>query len=28
MKDFIEQGILNRKAPDVSASVDDGHGES
>ena len=28
MKDFIEQGILNRKAPDVSAPVDDGHGES
>ncbi|WP_300493670.1 HD-GYP domain-containing protein [Marinobacter sp.] len=28
MKDFIEQGILNRKAPEVSAPVDDGHGES
>ena len=27
MKDFIEQGILNRKAPEVSAPVDDGHGE-
>jgi putative nucleotidyltransferase with HDIG domain len=28
MKDFIEQGVLNRKAPEVSAPVDDGHGES
>ncbi|MEP1216934.1 MAG: HD-GYP domain-containing protein [Marinobacter sp.] len=27
MKDFIEQGILNRKAPEVSAPVNDGHGE-
>ncbi len=27
MKDFIEQGILNRKAPEVSAPVDDGHRE-
>lgn len=27
MKDFIEQGILNRKAPELSAPVDDGHGE-
>lgn len=28
MKDFIEQGILSRKAPEVSATVDDGHSES
>jgi len=28
MKDFIEQGILNRKAPEVSAPVDDSHSES
>lgn len=27
MKDFIEQGILNRKAPEISAPVDDGHGK-
>lgn len=27
MKDFIEQGILSRKAPEVSSPVDDGHGE-
>ncbi|KPQ00221.1 HD-GYP domain-containing protein [Marinobacter sp. HL-58] len=27
MKEFIEQGILNRKAPEVSAPVDDGHGQ-
>lgn len=27
MKDFIEQGILNRKVPELSAPVDDGHGE-
>lgn len=27
MKDFIEQGILSRKAPEVSAPVDHGHGE-
>lgn len=27
MKDFIEQGILNRKAPEISAPVDHGHGE-
>jgi putative nucleotidyltransferase with HDIG domain len=28
MKNFIEQGILSRKAPEISAPVDDGHGES
>ncbi|MFN2359957.1 MAG: HD-GYP domain-containing protein [Marinobacter sp.] len=27
MKEFIEQGILNRKAPEISAPVDDGHGK-
>lgn len=27
MKDFIEQGILNRKAPELSGPVDHGHGE-
>lgn len=27
MKDFIEQGILNRKAPEISAPVNDGHGK-
>lgn len=27
MKDFIEQGILNRKAPELSTPVDHGHGE-
>ncbi|MDL0431825.1 HD-GYP domain-containing protein [Marinobacter sp. TBZ242] len=27
MKEFIEQGILGRKAPEISAPVDDSHGE-
>ncbi|MCL7942444.1 HD-GYP domain-containing protein [Marinobacter sp. ATCH36] len=27
MKEFIEQGILNHKAPEISAPVNDGHGK-